>query len=75
MPGFNQNGPMGQKAMSGRRMGRCTNVDNGQQPINNNEEHIEMLGRGMCQGRRQHQRGHGLKQGARGGCCGNRRSN
>jgi hypothetical protein len=25
MPGFNQNGPMGQGPMTGRRMGRCTN--------------------------------------------------
>jgi hypothetical protein len=26
MPGFNQTGPMGQGSMTGRRMGRCTNL-------------------------------------------------
>ncbi len=26
MPGFNQTGPMGQGPMTGRRMGRCTNL-------------------------------------------------
>lgn len=27
MPGFNQTGPMGHGSMTGRRMGRCVNLD------------------------------------------------
>jgi len=27
MPGFNQTGPMGQGPMTGRRMGRCNNLE------------------------------------------------
>ena len=27
MPGFNQTGPMGQGPMTGRRMGRCVNLE------------------------------------------------
>lgn len=39
MPGFNQTGPMGQGPMTGRRMGRCTNL--GTSPNNQTTESNE----------------------------------
>ena len=34
MPGFNQNGPMGQGAMTGRKMGKCL-IESGDLSTNN----------------------------------------
>ena len=42
MPGFNQKGPRGEGAMTGRRMGRCTNFGANQpKPLTNTEEKTE----------------------------------
>ena len=39
MPGLNQNGPMGQGAMTGRRMGKCTNFGAGKKRnVSNNPQ-------------------------------------
>ncbi len=62
MPGFNQKGPMGEGAMTGRRMGRCTNFGANQpkkivnpepQTEENTEEKLSEnnSGRGMGFGR------------------------
>lgn len=54
MPGFNQKGPMGQGAMSGRRMGKCTNFGakvKPEQTENTSEmQSNSMFGRGLGRG-------------------------
>ncbi len=54
MPGFNQNGPMGQSAMTGRKMGKCTNFGANQQQKTTDEQqtaaNVEIIGRGMRRG-------------------------
>ncbi|MDD2437271.1 MAG: DUF5320 domain-containing protein [Massilibacteroides sp.] len=64
MPGFNQTGPMGQGAMTGKRMGKCNrrNVD---KPITVNEPATENSTannerRGMGKGRGRGQGGRGM---------------
>ncbi len=71
MPEFNQKGPMGEGAMTGRRMGRCTNfgATHPKQPVNtesqieeNTEEKLSenLSGRGLGLGRRKGGRGQGM---------------
>ena len=73
MPGLNQSGPMGQGAMTGRRMGKCTNFgekikDEPAQDPNAAETPIRYRmgfgggqGRGRGQGRRSFGRGTGMR--------------
>ena len=53
MPGLNQKGPMGQGAMSGRKMGKCTNFGKGKNAqAENDEQSTENIPEnGMGQGR------------------------
>jgi len=60
MPGFNQTGPMGQGPMTGRRMGRCTNLGANlkkqtaeikENPNENLPENIQGRGFGFGRGR------------------------
>lgn len=60
MPGFDQKGPMGQGAMTGRRMGRCTNFAakakeqsnlGTVKPQENSPENFTATGRGLVRGR------------------------
>ena len=37
MPGFDQKGPSGNGAMTGRQMGKCTNYSKSEKPVENNE--------------------------------------
>ena len=71
MPGFNQNGPMGQGAMTGRKMGKCTHFGANQQQKTTDEqqtaETVKMTGRGMRRGCGCKQRGQGLGRGNRRG--------
>ena len=71
MPGLNQNGPMGQGAMTGRKMGKCTNFGANQQQKTTDEQQtaatVEMTGRGMRRGCGSKQRGQGLGRGNRRG--------
>ncbi|MGD9995214.1 MAG: DUF5320 domain-containing protein [Salinivirgaceae bacterium] len=73
MPGLNQSGPMGQGAMTGRQMGKCTNfgekVKDQPAPAENQAEtpiRYRMgfgggQGRGRGQGRRSLGRGAGMR--------------
>lgn len=46
MPGFNQQGPMGEGPMTGRKLGKCTNY--GAENIGSTEEQVnENVGRGL----------------------------
>ena len=73
MPGFNQNGPMGQSAMTGRKMGKCTNFGANQQQKTTDEQQtattVEIIGRGMRRGCgcKQRVQGQGLGRGNRRG--------
>ena len=82
MPNFNQKGPMGEGPMTGRRMGRCTNMgvtrrgktteekENIDNPINDNPQGQGMgrgRGRGMGRGMK-----NGMGQGQGGGIGQNR---
>ena len=72
MPGLNQTGPMGEGAMTGRRMGRCTNFgtkskkeDNqqqgkGSQTLSDDLSTQSGTGRRFRFGRGQGQRGKGM---------------
>ncbi|MDD3322585.1 MAG: DUF5320 domain-containing protein [Paludibacter sp.] len=57
MPGLNQKGPKGQGAMSGRKMGKCTNFGkNKNDQIENDEQSTENIpengkGRGLGRGK------------------------
>ncbi len=87
MPGLNQKGPMGEGAMTGRRMGKCTNfgakVKNAAQPNVVPESEIqqntasfdESAGMGFGRGRRGMGRGFGHGQNANGMGMGRRRRN
>lgn len=52
MPGFNQSGPMGQGAMTGRRMGKCTNfgASKSGSEVLPEQENQKMCGQGRGQG-------------------------
>ncbi len=59
MPRFNQQGPMGEGAMTGRKMGKCTNY--GESVSSTEEQAIENVGRGgRCLGMK---RCHGFGRG------------
>lgn len=67
MPGFNQRGPMGQGPMTGRRMGRCANLDTNpkNQVTESNENANENVpenvqGRGFGFGRGRGRQGFGM---------------
>lgn len=67
MPGFNQKGPMGEGAMTGRKMGRCTNYgaklkDKTPETHKSDPETMEddFRGRGFGFGRGRGGRGFGL---------------
>lgn len=66
MPGLNQKGPQGQGAMSGRKMGKCTNFGKKGKPETTNEQHpnenipVNGAGRGKGVGRGQGGMGMGM---------------
>ncbi len=53
MPGFNQNGPMGNGPMTGRKMGKCTNFGAGRKSSAREMEleNSDMTGMRFAQGR------------------------
>lgn len=69
MPNLNQKGPMGQGAMSGRKMGKCTNFDKKGDSASTNEqqpnENIAGNGSGRGQGVGRGQGGMGMGMGRR----------
>ena len=67
MPGLNQTGPMGQGAMTGRKMGKCTNFGARNQSANaeNATENTPVNGRGMGRGLGRGQGGMGMGLGRR----------
>jgi hypothetical protein len=75
MPNLNQKGPMGQGAMTGRKMGKCTNfggkenaaTENSEQTNGNNFENGQGRGQGGLGFGRGLGRGRGLGQKMRGG--------
>ncbi|BAX81458.1 DUF5320 domain-containing protein [Labilibaculum antarcticum] len=78
MPGFNQTGPMGQGPMTGRRMGRCANVETNpenqtteskENTNDNTPENFQGRGFGFGRGRGRGRRGFGMgrQNGFRGG--------
>ncbi|MDY0342898.1 MAG: DUF5320 domain-containing protein [Lentimicrobium sp.] len=74
MPGFNQQGPMGQGPMTGRKMGRCTNFGTGRRnqtihEIENTENPTNDFFPGQGAGRGMG-RGLGRGMGRNGGCRG-----
>jgi hypothetical protein len=87
MPGLNQKGPMGEGAMTGRRMGKCTNfgakAKNVEQPnvvpesenYQNTVAFDQSAGMGFGRGRRGLVRGSGRGQNGNGMGMGRRRRN
>jgi len=67
MPGLNQTGPMGQGAMTGRKMGKCTNFGAKNQVSNpdNVQEKTPTNGSGMGRGLGRGQGGQGMGLGRR----------
>ncbi len=67
MPGLNQSGPMGQGAMTGRKMGKCTNFAAKNQSANaeNGSDNTAVAGRGMGRGLGKGQAGMGMGMGRR----------
>ena len=69
MPNLNQKGPMGQGAMSGRKMGKCTNFGKKGHPVTTNEqqpnENIPVNGAGRGKGMGRGQGGMGMGMGRR----------
>ena len=67
MPGLNQSGPMGQGAMSGRKMGKCTNfgAKNQLSSAENTPVNAPVNGRGMGRGLGRGQGGQGQGMGRR----------
>ena len=67
MPGLNQTGPMRQGAMTGRKMGKCTNFGAKNQELNpeNVQENIPANGRGLGRGLGRGQGGQGMGLGRR----------
>lgn len=67
MPGLNQTGPMGQGAMTGRKMGKCTNFGarNQSATAENATENTPANGRGMGRGLGRGQGGMGMGLGRR----------
>lgn len=74
MPSLNQTGPMGQGAMTGRKMGKCTNFGarNQSAVAENGTENMPVNGRGMGRGLG---RGLGRGQGGMGMGLGRRKQN
>ncbi len=68
MPGLNQTGPMGQGAMTGRKMGKCTNF--GAKNQDSNPDNIQENTAANCRGI-----GRGLGRGLGGQGMGLRRRN
>lgn len=87
MPGLNQKGPMGEGAMTGRRMGKCTNfranakkeeqlnVVQGSENQQNIPAFGEKAGMGLGRGRRNMGRGFGHGQNGNSMVMGRRRRN
>jgi len=87
MPGLNQKGPMGEGAMTGRQMGKCTNfgakAKNAEQrnvvPESENQQNTaafnESAGMGFGRGRRGMGRGIGRGQNGNGMGMGRKRHN
>ena len=76
MPGLNQTGPMGQGPMTGRRMGRCTNLDANasnqtetprDDANENRPENVQARGFGLGRGRGRRGFGMGQQNRFRGG--------
>lgn len=76
MAGFDQTGPTGQGAMTGKKMGKCTNFGskNQQKATDDVQENTQLTGRGVGRGLGCGRRGQGMGQG-QGMGRGNRRSN
>jgi hypothetical protein len=64
MPGFNQTGPMGQGPMTGRKMGRCSNL--GTNPQNQSAESKDNAIENMPENFRERGFGFGRGRGRRG---------
>lgn len=74
MPNLNQKGPMGQGAMTGRKMGKCTNfankanatTENAEQTNGNNQGKGMGCGKGQGMGHGKQKQGVGRGQGGQG---------